>query len=455
MSLTAMSSILSEVNSTIKYGDQNMSFSATCGGYTICIDEFSGIILYDGDTEVNLTKQLLKELYEKENLFFNPAISLCDSAKKLVEHIHAKTNFMMTRTIHPIGQGAFYTERFFDNKRQTVFLAVYDCGSQNKKKLKGYINHYFSEGETIDLLFISHLDEDHINGIQYLLERKISVRHLVLPLLDDNTKRLYLLTAPKLLRQLIQNPKEIFEDCKVIYVEHVVEDAMPENEVELNSINQDVITIHSGSRLIYQYDNINWCYVPYNYEYSTRIERLLEGLGHRTIAITDIEKIKDREKVKEEYKKICSKGVNNASLILFSGPYSLGIEYLSQIHHSLSICHKDINAGCLYLGDTDLNQGEEGKNKLIDDMVLRLNKYSKQVGLIQIPHHGSRLNFSERLLSFGTYPKACFASYGNNNSFGHPSPRVWETCRASGLYCCGVDDNCQTMLTQVVNLNLK
>lgn len=452
----AMQSILSEIDSTLKDGDVKTSYSAMCGKYAICINEHSDVIIYDDDIKVDIvTEELLKELYKKEKLFFNSAISLCDSAKKLVEYIHAKTNFTMTRTIHPVGQGAFYSERFFDNERQTVFLAVYDCGSQNKKKLKNYINHYFSEGETIDLLFISHLDEDHVSGIQFLLERKIRVRYLVLPLLDDNTKRLYLLTAPKLLRELIQNPKVFFEDCMVIYVDHVVRETMPENEVELNSINQDVITIHSGSRLIYQCDDIKWCYVPYNYKYSTRVERLLKGLGHRTIEIEDIEKINERKEVKEEYAKICSKGVNNTSLILFSGPYSSEITYLSQIHHLSCMCPKDINSGCLYLGDTDLKQGDEGTNKLIDDMMLRLDKYSGQVGLIQIPHHGSGLNFSEKLLSFGTYPKACFASYGNNNSFGHPSPRVWEICRTHGLYCCGVDDNRQTMLTQVVNLNTK
>ena len=451
-----MQSILSGIDSTLKDGDMKTSFSATCGKYTICINEYSDVTIFDGDIKVDVvTKELLKELYRKEKLFYNSAISLRDSAVKLVEHIYAKTNFMMTRTIHPIGQGTFCTERFFDDKRQTVFLAVYDCGSQNKQNLKDYINHYFSTGEVIDLLFISHLDEDHVNGIKYLSERKIRVHHLVLPLLDDNTKRLYLLTASETLRALIQNPKEIFEDCKVIYVEHVVETSMPENEIELNSIDQDVITIHSASRLIYQCNDIKWCYVPYNYECSTRVLRLLEGLGNRTVEIDDLQNVEKRKEVKKAYEEICSKGVNNTSLILFSGPYSSEIAYLSQIHHSLCMCPGYINSGGLYLGDINLNQADKGQSKLIDDMMLRLDRYSGQVGLIQLPHHGSGPNFSDKLLSFGTYPKVCFASYGNNNSFGHPSQRVWEICRTQGVYCCGVDDNRQTMLTQVINLTTK
>lgn len=34
----------------------------------------------------------------------------------------------MTRTIHPVGQGAFYTECFEDDVR--AYNIVYDCGSE-------------------------------------------------------------------------------------------------------------------------------------------------------------------------------------------------------------------------------------------------------------------------------------------------------------------------------------
>lgn len=41
------------------------------------------------------------------------------------------------RTFHPVGQGAFYTERFYDEGQgKPVFTAVYDCGSVNVRQLK-------------------------------------------------------------------------------------------------------------------------------------------------------------------------------------------------------------------------------------------------------------------------------------------------------------------------------
>ena len=34
----------------------------------------------------------------------------------------------MIRTFHPVGQGAFYSEEFFNSERGCIFRAVYDCG---------------------------------------------------------------------------------------------------------------------------------------------------------------------------------------------------------------------------------------------------------------------------------------------------------------------------------------
>lgn len=40
-------------------------------------------------------------------------------------------NLKMVRTFHPVGQGAFYTERFYEGDKN-VFNMVYDCGSSTK-----------------------------------------------------------------------------------------------------------------------------------------------------------------------------------------------------------------------------------------------------------------------------------------------------------------------------------
>lgn len=36
------------------------------------------------------------------------------------------------RTFHPVGQGAFFTEQFYDNsQKKLLYNVVYDCGSKS------------------------------------------------------------------------------------------------------------------------------------------------------------------------------------------------------------------------------------------------------------------------------------------------------------------------------------
>lgn len=355
------------------------------------------------------------------------------------------TSSKVVRTIHPIGQGAFYSERFIDNKGNTVFLAVYDCGSQNKKKLNLEIANYFQEGDIIDILFISHLDLDHVSGLQKLLECKVSVKHLVLPLMDNNTKELYLLATKGILKQLVQDPTSLFKGSKVIYVKPVGEDE-PTDKFELKDDNPDVEEIGSGRKICYYNNSCQWCYIPYNYEYSTRRAELLRGLCPDKIDIKDV--VDSRNDIKEQYAKICSKGVNNTSLVVYSGGHSDGIKY-ETIFFSARPGDKSITEGSLYLGDISLNQ-ENGDMSLIDDLRKRLNFVRDHIGLIQLPHHGSKDNFNTKLFSIGVPSKVFFASYGNTNSYGHPSPRVWEDVGSHGMLCCGVDENRCNTLTHVI-----
>ncbi|GAA6530470.1 hypothetical protein LPYR103PRE_24430 [Segatella asaccharophila] len=82
--------------------------------------------------------------------------------------------FTVIRTIHPVGQGAFYTEEFFDNQHDVNHTVVFDCGSKTKPKssraktlyIDNVVNSSFGDKQKIDLFFISHFDEDHVNGIK-------------------------------------------------------------------------------------------------------------------------------------------------------------------------------------------------------------------------------------------------------------------------------------------------
>ena len=86
----------------------------------------------------------------------------------------------LTRTIHPVGQGGFYTESIKDDSGKE-FLVAYDCGGNNKQFMEDYLKSFIHDSRdggkmVIDAVFISHLHADHINGLEYLL-KKVDVKY--------------------------------------------------------------------------------------------------------------------------------------------------------------------------------------------------------------------------------------------------------------------------------------
>ena len=94
----------------------------------------------------------------------------------------------VTRTFHPVGQGAFYSERFFKEDQQgTVHNIVYDCGVKwgYVGRVKQVVTQAFTQTDTIDYLFISHLDYDHVSLVKTLINNVRAVRNIVLPLVTE------------------------------------------------------------------------------------------------------------------------------------------------------------------------------------------------------------------------------------------------------------------------------
>ena len=86
----------------------------------------------------------------------------------------------LVRTFHPVGHGAFYTERFYeDNNPQPIFTAIFDCGCFEAAKLgttmqffqnqiENELQQTFNVGDRIDALFVSHFHTDHITVIDWM-----------------------------------------------------------------------------------------------------------------------------------------------------------------------------------------------------------------------------------------------------------------------------------------------
>ena len=79
----------------------------------------------------------------------------------------------VTRIQYPIGQGCFHVGSIrapeVADHDTPAFHYVYDCGSDDQEALGEAIDNYKIRTSRVDALFVSHLDNDHVSGLDRLL----------------------------------------------------------------------------------------------------------------------------------------------------------------------------------------------------------------------------------------------------------------------------------------------
>lgn len=366
----------------------------------------------------------------------------------------------------PVGQGAFYAEKFAmgDEKPHTI---VYDCGSWKAprarklpKALEEEINGLGYEHDTIDILFISHFDADHVNGIQELNER-YDIKKIVLPEISENLWYLYALgyyigqeeTMSNLATFLSNNIDKLVE----VQPAREGEDFNPPadeginileepNDNDLNSgQGKHKIKIPSGKPLNASEfkEKVYWCYKPINYEITSQQLDSLKNNIISELAAIGISISKDdfdkTETIKStivthtrEFKAAFKKSgieTNKSSMIVYSGP---SIEH-SGCYLNFQLYYRHIalpdyrrywnrEPACLYTGDSVLNDIR------FSSIAIYIQKQIQNIGTFQIPHHGSGNNINvgdiQNGLGLDIEGVLCFASYGKKNVYHHPSFNV-------------------------------
>ncbi|HBZ64766.1 MAG TPA: hypothetical protein DEO89_09335 [Lachnospiraceae bacterium] len=344
----------------------------------------------------------------------------------------------MVRSFLPIGQGAFYCECFhFNGKTHNI---VYDCGSKtNIQILNEQIKTTFEKDERIDALFLSHLHEDHINGIPFLLEH-CCVNKIIFPIIDNESKRLleinFLITkATKFTLEFLVSPTKAIENVlnnndnrpELIGI-------YPPNQEDLMDINNNPQNIiNSGEnivdKIVYDHNWANyfeWMYIPFNFKQTEQIVLLKDNLKSEfdsEITGAELEKKwkngnkNDQKKIINAYRNIPG-DFNTNSMTLFSGTaHNYFRQYLLNCKCNYCNCNNfDKKAGCLYTGDYKAS----GRNNW-KELQKAYSKYWDKIGCIQIPHHGSKYNFNDKFLDYN-----CFfvISAGYSNKYKHPHSEV-------------------------------
>lgn len=261
----------------------------------------------------------------------------------------------MTRTFHPVGQGAFYSEQF-RSENGDDFRIVYDCGTKTSKEKVDpvkVIQYAFKDSKPIDILFISHFDKDHVSMINELLSQH-AILCVVLPLLPVEEKSVlrayYSEVGNDIGWALLADPIRLFgQKTAIVSVESTGNEPveLPPNHAEVSRNSprdSNVIIIKpNGERVDAELGNSvnipsgaqifvprhSWCYIPHNYKYQQRHNALANELNKRTNidpkrlreAAYIAEKSTELNQVYSSLKTAKCGNINENSMLVFSGPW--------------------------------------------------------------------------------------------------------------------------------------
>ncbi len=306
------------------------------------------------------------------------------------------------RQIHPVGHGAFITEQFFDPEDKCIFTVVYDCGSRSKQLINKAITDFFNEGIKVDVLFISHFDSDHVNGLPNLSMHFSKDVKVFIPFFYQKLRNIYPKDKAIAIDLVFKTLKA--HTINPIYVTYNA-NSYTSDELDINHpFNR---SIKSGTHIHYYInEQIIWEYVPFNLFDEKAIYNKLKSLNidfSATEAWSN-EMIKD---IRIIYHEMCS-SINENSLIILS--HTVKVRDINlQINdescdwqcQNCSGCEYDryklnMTSAALYTGDSVLKANSGTKSKALKEfdifLLVLCKEYAPVISLFQVPHHGSKNN---------------------------------------------------------------
>ena len=303
------------------------------------------------------------------------------------------------RVLHPVGQGAFFTEQFYDESGKVVHNVVYDCGSFTSQPmlLEYEIRNTFEKNTHMDLLFISHFDEDHVNGLM-ILQNQTKI--------DKDTKVIIPFKYPYLLMvmdddypTLARFVMRMFNSgARVIGVDEYIDENRQGESIEIDRLDSSITL---GGKNVIRQDKVLWYYYPFMLPDQSSLQKVFEGKVKGIVNLdAPNEILTKRKELRNIYKTIGkTKGgvtrINVNALFMLSFP-AVNVACNTNIWHQINL-KGNVAPTCFYTGDSNLkgNGYDEVKQRVTDI----LDVYSKgtKVWMIQVPHHGSDKCFPEKM----------------------------------------------------------
>ena len=257
------------------------------------------------------------------------------------------------REIYPVGQGGFAFEQIGD------FSLVFDCGSKTSpKRVTQYIqNNIQPRTQTVNRLFISHFDRDHVNSIKEL-NSSLSVEKAVIPYI------------PTKYRGLV----------------NLVTDGAYQEIRELFSVNQALIELE-GENKVDRLDIWEWIAMPMlNKSDWNKLDNELIASAIDSSKLSDVDYLSQKkETINKCFAALGQGAPNSKGLILLSQKIRGVVGSNELVYNGRNLTVHDEETAALYLGDAHA-KGDDSKTI----QAFLKSHFRRPILLAQIPHHGSQ-----------------------------------------------------------------
>lgn len=374
----------------------------------------------------------------------------------------------LKRSFLSVGHGAFYCERFIlENKTYNI---VFDCGTKTSTKLLGReIDYMLPHASYVDAVFISHLHNDHVNGLATMIERGMKIGAIYLPYMDEEVKAIVSLgctinkcfdavdAVDKLCDKLRRE-----QNTRIVRIlpydskdDEENDDPFPldimKRQISNGTIKRfEVEDIKSGRKIFVRELGMKWIFKPVNFQQdkiATKMRKVLKEIaqkggyslkeiGHMYVGQNI--SLQTKREIRRVYEMYGNLNLN--SMVVYSGPMpSLNDDWRRQvlynkdddslyewtIKYALGVNSYCLDAtyklGCLYTGDYCASSA-----KSWEKMKSKYKAEWKIIGCVQLPHHGSVNNFNDEFAEMD----ACFFASTRSNDRCHPGRAVVDKLRS-------------------------
>jgi len=352
-----------------------------------------------------------------------------------------------TKTFYAVGQGGFYSEALqyenLEECKKSSYTIVYDCGSVGSKRQKLVPSINNSGLKSVGCVVISHLDQDHINGLKEL-EMYLSAANTDAPLLilPKPTPLDLLILFGESSDQVVDYFFHLQKCSKILFVTN---DKVENDPIILENIQENKVVSHNTLITLFNAVDETQKWQLKFYVDEENYEKILDENQQNFIkSIKTISDFHRKEKgfdktnkarLKELYEKIRG-AVNGSSMAMISAPFSKDVQNRNA----------ERDCGGPYIswmnGDICLND-----NKKVNAIEKHFNEFLSLNVDFQVPHHGSENNLVRSPKVNG---RRAYVWYGTYNKYGHPSTNITNMLENDGFLVNRITEKSNNIIRQEI-----